>query len=46
VGDIPVLVRRKEQKFNPDGSSVLKLYEVKGDSGLELVETKQLGPEE
>jgi hypothetical protein len=46
VDDIPVLLRREERKYNPDGSSVLKLYEVKDDSGLQLVESKELGPEE
>ena len=44
-GEIPVLVRREERKFEPDGSSLLKIYEVKDDSGPQLVETKQLGPE-
>lgn len=45
-GEIPVLVRREERKFQPDGSSLLKIYEVKDDSGPQLVETRQLGPQE
>lgn len=44
-GWVPRLVRREERTFQPDGSSELKLYEVQGDSGLQLVETRQLGPE-
>lgn len=44
-GKDPVLVRREERKFSPDGSSVLKVFEVKPDGGLELLETKNLGPE-
>lgn len=45
-GTIPRLIRREERKYEPDGSSVLKVYEVDGDEGLKLTETKQLGPEE
>ena len=45
-GELPVLLRREERSFSPDGSSVLKIYHVKDDSGPQLVETKQLGPEE
>src|SRR5690606_24250390 len=45
-GEIPVLLRRQERSFQPDGSSTLKIYEVKDDSGPQLVETKQLGSEE
>ena len=45
-GSTPRLVRREERKFQPDGSSVLKLFRVDGDEGLKLVETKELGPEE
>jgi hypothetical protein len=44
-GTIPRLVRREERTYSDDGSSVLKLFEVKGDSGLQLVETKKLGPD-
>lgn len=44
-GSIPRIIRREEQEFKPDGSSVIKTYEVKGDSGFELIETKELGPE-
>lgn len=44
-GWIPRLVRREERTFQSDGSSEVKVFEVQGDSGLQLVETKQLGPE-
>lgn len=44
-GWIPRLVRREERTFQPDGSSEVKVFEVQGDSGLRLVDTKQLGPE-
>jgi hypothetical protein len=44
-GWVPRLMRREERTFRPDGSSEVKLYEVQGDSGLQLVDTKQLGPE-
>lgn len=45
-GTIPVLKKREERTYNADGSSVLKVFEVKDDSGPQLVETRTLGPQE
>ncbi|MFA5507919.1 MAG: hypothetical protein WC423_20995 [Vulcanimicrobiota bacterium] len=45
LGFIPKLLRREERSFNPDGSSVLNLFEMQDESGLQLMETRQLPPE-
>lgn len=41
----PILVRREERTFQPDGSSVLKVYTGQGAGNLKLVETRELPPE-
>lgn len=45
-GRLPVLVKREERTYQSDGSSVMKVYEIKNGSEAVLVETKNLGPEE
>ena len=44
-GPLPVLVKREERKYSPDGSYVLKVFKVGPDRQEELIETKQVGPE-
>ena len=44
-GKEPKLVRREERTFRPDGSSVLKVFEVGSNGSLKLSETENLGPE-
>ncbi len=46
MGDIPVLKRQEVRVYEPDGSSKVSIFEVKGDAGPQFVESKILGPEE
>lgn len=45
LNETPILVRREERTFNPNGSSTLKVYTGQGEENLVLVETKELPPE-
>ncbi len=45
-GDIPILIRKEVRNFAPDGSSKVHVFTVKEGAQPQLVETRQMGPDE
>lgn len=45
-GSVPILVRKEERVYNPDGSGTLKLTKVNADGSLEVLESRPLAPGE
>jgi hypothetical protein len=45
-GDLPILVRKEVRNYAPDGSSKVHVFTVKEGAQPQLVETRQLGPDE
>ena len=44
-GGKPILVKREERTYSPDGSSIVKTFKITNGSTATLIDTKNLGPE-